>query len=184
MKTIVIGLTEGSRKLAETISNKLDDCSHEPSGDYIALTLKRLWASHQGLICIMAAGIVVRSIAPLIRDKRKDPCVIVLDENGKFVISLLSGHYGGGNELARRVASIIGGQPVITTASDVTGHTSIDLWAKENNLTINDPRKLTAVSAKLINQGFVTIYSDVKVNYFPADFKEVGKIRGADIIFY
>ena len=183
MKTVVIGLTKGSRELAETIANKLDDCSHELSGDSIASTLKRLWSSHHGLICIMAAGIVVRSVAPLIKDKRKDPCVIVLDENGKFVISLLSGHYGGGNELARRVASVTGGHPVITTGSDVTGHTSIDLWARENNLTINDPRKLTAVSAKLINQGFVTIYSDVMVNCFPADFKEVGKIRGADIIF-
>jgi len=183
MKTVVVALTKGGRKLAETISQKLEDCCHEPSGDSVASTLKRLWPSYQGLICIMAAGIVVRSVAPFLEDKRKDPCVIVVDENGKFVISLLSGHLGGGNELAKRVAAITGGHPVITTASDVTGHTSIDLWARENNLTIDDPRKLTAISAKLISRGFITIYSDVQVNRFPKDFKEVGRVRGADIIF-
>ena len=182
MKTAVLALTKGGRQLAETIAAELEGCRNEPSGESVASALKKIWPSYDGLIFIMATGIVVRSIAPLCRDKKTDPCVIVLDEKGEFVISLLSGHLGGGNDLARRIALITGGQPVITTASDVTGHTAIDVWAKENELSVDDPRKVTAVSAKLVNQGFVTIYSDVLVNSFPADFNEVSKVRGSDII--
>lgn len=182
MKTAVLALTKGGKQLAETIAAKIEGCSYESSGESVGSALKKVWASYDGLICIMAAGIVVRSIAPLCRDKKTDPCVIVLDENGEFVVSLLSGHLGGGNKLAKRVALVTGGEPVITTASDVSGHTAIDIWAKENELTVDDPRKVTTVSAKLINQGFITIYSDVLVNSFPSDFKEVSKVRGSDII--
>lgn len=183
MKTAVLALTEGAKRLAETISSQLEDCHFERSDDSVGSTLARVWQDYDGIICIMASGIVVRSIAQLLKDKKEDPCVLVADEKGMYVVSLLSGHLGGGNKLAKQVAGITGGQPVITTASDVTGHTAIDLWAKENDLAVNDPRKLTTVSAKLVNNGFVTIYSDIAVNSFPSDFKEVSQARGSDIIF-
>ncbi|MBU0664324.1 MAG: cobalamin biosynthesis protein CbiG, partial [Proteobacteria bacterium] len=101
--------------MADRIVSGLESCElYEVTGGVVS-TIRRLWSHHDGLICIMATGIVVRAIAPLCRDKKTDPCVLVLDEKGQFVISLLSGHLGGGNELARKVAVITGGVAVITT---------------------------------------------------------------------
>ena len=117
MKTAVIALTAGGKDLAGRLSVSLDECILCCPQHGVAAEIKRLWGQVEGLICIMAAGIVVRSIAPLCKNKKKDPCVVVLDEKGEFVISLLSGHLGGGNALAREIARIIGGKPVITTAA-------------------------------------------------------------------
>lgn len=103
------------------------------SGDLGGL-LSRLWAEVDGLVCIMASGIVVRSIAPLLEGKEKDPAVVVLDEAGQFAISLLSGHLGGANDLARRVAGLCGARPVITTASDVNGLLAWDEAARRAGL--------------------------------------------------
>lgn len=110
----------------------------------------KLWVEYPALICIMATGIVVRQIGPLMRLKTVDPAVVVLDERGNFCISLISGHLGGANALARRVASITGGQAVITTASDVQDKPSIDLIAQEKELEIeNLPRLKHAARAIL-----------------------------------
>ncbi len=103
-----------------------------PTGNF-KQGLQQLFQQYDGLICIMATGIVVRSIADVVNDKRQDPAVIVLDEKGQHVISLLSGHIGGGNQLAREIAEKIGGQAVITTATDVQEVTALDLLAQEIN---------------------------------------------------
>ena len=86
----------------------------------------------------MAAGIVVRGIAPYLQGKDTDPAVVVVDEAGQFAVSLLSGHLGGANELARRVAKLLGGTPVITTATDVQGLPALDVLAVEHGLTIEN----------------------------------------------
>ncbi|MBW6519796.1 MAG: cobalt-precorrin 5A hydrolase [Desulfoarculaceae bacterium] len=182
MKTAVIALTNEGRELAARIAGVLEGCeSCELSGGVVA-TIRSLWACFDGLICVMATGIVVRAIAPLCRDKKTDPCVVVLDEKGQFVISLLSGHLGGGNGLARKVAAITGGAAVITTASDVTGHTPLDLWAAENNLRVQNPQRLTGISAKLVNEGEVSFFSSVTCDRLPADFRVVTEPALADII--
>ncbi len=182
MKAAVIALTRGGRELAGRIAAGMDDCeSCEVTGGVLA-TITRLWARYEGLICIMAAGIVVRAISPLCRDKKTDPCVLVLDEKGQFVISLLSGHLGGGNELARKVAAITGGTAVITTASDVTGHTALDLWAAENKLRVQNPQAMARVAAKLVNEGELSFFAGVACGRLPADFKVVDKPALADII--
>jgi len=130
----------------------------------------------------MATGIVVRALSTLCRDKVKDPCVLVLDEKGKFVISLLSGHLGGGNKLAIELADKLGAQAVITTASDVTGHTSLDLWAEKNRLIIDDSQKLTEKSAKLVNSGRLHVFLDLQCDSLPNDFTIVSSPDEADII--
>ena len=86
----------------------------------------------------MAAGIVVRSIAPYLKGKDTDPAVVVVDEAGRFAVSLLSGHLGGANELARRVAQVLGGTPVITTATDVHGLPALDVLAAAHGLSIEN----------------------------------------------
>ncbi len=95
-----------------------------------------LWNECKNLIFIMATGIVVRTIAPLIKDKKTDPAVVVLDEKGKFAISLLSGHIGGANRLAKEIADFLGGEVVITTASDINTEHRARLYTRPKNLVI------------------------------------------------
>jgi len=96
------------------------------------------FARRENLVCIMAAGIVVRSIAPHLTGKDQDPAVVVVDEAGRFAVSLLSGHLGGANDLARKVADLLGGEPVITTASEVAGLPALDVLAPRLGLSIEN----------------------------------------------
>lgn len=89
--------------------------------------LARQYRRHAAHIFIGAAGIAVRVLAPLIRHKSLDPPVVVLDPTGRFVISLLAGHWGGGNDLSRHLARLLNATPVITTASDQSS-----LWPEEH----------------------------------------------------
>ena len=95
--------------------------------------IEEAWERLDALICVMAAGIVVRHIAPLLRGKDKDPAVIVMDTRGQWAISLLSGHLGGANELAKQLAEVTGGHPVVTTATDVEGVAALTKWLKGIN---------------------------------------------------
>jgi cobalt-precorrin 5A hydrolase len=101
-------------------------------------------------VFIMAAGIVVRLLAGRLAHKTTDPAVVVCDEAGSFAISLLSGHVGGANTLAREVARITGGQPVITTATDVNQVPAIDLIAVHNHLRIENPEAVKTVNMALL----------------------------------
>ncbi len=108
-------------------------------------------------VFIMAAGIVVRTLGDQIRHKTVDPAVLVMDETGQYVISLLSGHLGGANRLARELAGAIGAAPVITTATDLRGVPAIDLIAQERGLHIENPAAIRAVSAALLRQDTVAV---------------------------
>ena len=103
-----------------------------PTGQF-KTGIQTLFKQYDALICIMATGIVVRSIAEVLEDKRKDPAVIVIDEKGRHTISLLSGHVGGGNQLTLDIAATLRSCPVITTATDVQNVTAIDVLSKELN---------------------------------------------------
>lgn len=98
--------------------------------------IQNLWSCYQGIIFIMAAGIVVRSVAPFLKNKSQDPAVVVIDEQGRFAISLLSGHLGRANQLCKEVAGILGAVPVITTATDAASVEAIDSWAARYSLSI------------------------------------------------
>jgi cobalt-precorrin 5A hydrolase len=148
----------------------------------VAEALARHWARFDGFVCIMAAGIAVRSVAPLLADKASDPCVVVVDEQGKHAISLLSGHLGGGNDLARRVAALTGGTAVITTGSEVLGLTPLDLWAAAQQLAPDSREVMTRASAILVNQGWLRLYSEVAVATLPPGLVAVAKPEAADVI--
>jgi len=107
--------------------------------------------AYTGHVFIMSTGIVVRLIASCIRNKRTDPAVVVLDETGRHAISLVSGHLGGANSLAIKVARLTGADPVITTATDVNQVPAIDVLAKQHNLFIENPEAI-----KNINMAFIT----------------------------
>lgn len=120
--------------------------------------LPRVWERHRAIVCIMATGIVVRQIAPLLKNKTVDPAVVVLDEKGRFVISLLSGHLGGANRLAEKVAELIGGHAVITTASDVQEKPAIDLIAREAGLEIENMELTALLTRSLLDDEPISIF--------------------------
>lgn len=101
-------------------------------------------------IFIGATGIAVRTIAPHLKSKTSDPAVVVLDHHGRFVISLLSGHQGGANALAGRIADLVDGTAVITTATDVEGVPAIDMLAGESGLVIGNPERIRDVNGALV----------------------------------
>jgi cobalt-precorrin 5A hydrolase len=120
--------------------------------------LANVFYQYTGHIFIMSTGIVVRIIAPLIRSKLDDPAVVVLDDQGNHAISLLSGHLGGANALAIRVAELIGANPVITTATDVNQIVAIDVLAKEKRLYIENPQAIKTVNMALLRGGKIRIH--------------------------
>ena len=133
-------------------------------------TVKRHF-NDDAVIFIGAVGIAVRSIAPYIKDKFCDPAVLVIDELGRYVIPLLSGHVGGANELANYIGGALSAAPIITTATDINGAFAVDVFAKKNNLLISSRKLAKDVSAALLDNNCIDIDSDIK----SIDVKELKK---------
>lgn len=182
MKIGILAITSGGHTLATELAAQLPEATVLTISNTFAATLAAAWDRYDAFICIMASGIVVRGLAPLLRGKESDPGVVVLDEQGRFVISLLAGHLGGGNELARRLARLTDGRAVITTASDVLGHTALDLWARDHGLVVADKAAFTTAMARLVNQGRLTVFSEVELPQWPADFVMTAKPDEAELI--
>lgn len=119
-----------------------------------------LWPRVSGFVCIMATGIVVRMIAPLLKGKDVDPAVVVMDDAGKFAISLLSGHLGGANELAERCAYISGARAVITTATDANELPSLDMLAKESGWGIEDLSRVKVLNSLLLDSEKIAVFDE------------------------
>jgi precorrin-4 C11-methyltransferase len=113
------------------------------------------------LVFFLAAGAVTRLIAPCLRSKESDPGVLTVDEAGRFVIPLLSGHQGGANTFARTVAGCLGATPVITTASDVVGGLSLDLLAEAHDWTPEPRERLKAAARALVDGEAIAIVHEV-----------------------
>lgn len=163
MKTAVISFTSTGRKLNDLISGILSADSYKDAKNIYALTGK-LMEEYDALIFIGAAGIAVRAISPYIKSKDIDPAVIVCDEMGKFVIPILSGHIGGANRLACKLAEKINAQPVITTATDINKVWAVDSWASENGFYIENIKNIKYISSALLRKESVGLDSDFKIN--------------------
>ena len=182
MKIGILAITTGGKRLAAELAEKMPEALVLPQTDGVAQALAEPWREMDGFVCIMATGIVVRAIAPLLQGKEHDPCVVVVDEKGRHAVSLLSGHLGGGNDLARQVAAMLGGEPVITTASDTLGLVPLDLWAREQNLLCESKEGLTQASARLVNTGSLRIFSEVEIVSLPQGLMAVAGPELADIV--
>ena len=159
-KTACYALTAQGARLAQRLAEALDGDLFAPERRNIAgargfRSLPALTAetfrAYRAHIFVGAAGIVLRCIAPHLGHKSRDPAVLVCDQRGKNVISLLSGHPGGANALAERVAALSGGRAVITTATDTEGLPALDLLAKEAGCTPVDPAEFTALQSALLD---------------------------------
>ena len=177
----VLGLTRGGCTLGRRLALSLDGDFFACKGR-LAQVMAEVWAGYRQIVCIMATGIVVRTVAPLLGSKDRDPAVVVCDELGRFAISLLSGHLGGANELAKRVAALTSGQPVLTTASDVLGHTALDLWCRDLGLVPGDKAALTRAMGRLVDRGLLSLWSRYPLADLPPDLRPVDNRAEADLV--
>ena len=129
----------------------------EPTSEKIV----ELFKNNNALICIFSLGAVIRLIAPYLKDKKTDPAVIVIDDKAKFVISVLSGHIGGANELTKEIARKLGALPIITTAADVNKTIAVDLVGREFNWKIDNDSTVTKISAHMVNEEPIGIFQEV-----------------------
>lgn len=172
MRVAVIAITQGGARLGQRLRESITgselyvsrryagkagkECSSfEPSA--LKTLIAPIWKSCDGLVFIMATGIVVRLIAPLLESKESDPAVVVMDDAGKFAISLLSGHLGGANELAERCAFAVGARSVITTATDANDLPSFDMLAKEQGWLIDDIRQVKHLNTLLLDNREIAV---------------------------
>ena len=144
----------------------------------ISADIGALFSSHDALIFICACGIAVRSIAPHLKSKTEDPAVLVIDDQGRFIIPILSGHIGGANALARSVADMLGAVPVVTTATDGLARFACDAWAVTHNCAISSMEAAREVSAAILT-GDVNLCSDFPL---PAVLPD-GLVRGEGGIY-
>ena len=178
MKVSVISFTKKGGALNERLCYGLKSCGVEAVGyttprytketglkEFTVLgeLVEQFFLSVDGILFIGACGIAVRAIAPFIKSKAEDPAVIVTGEDGNYVISLLSGHIGGANELCRQAAAIIGAVPVITTATDLNNTFAVDIWAVENKLVITDLTMIKEISGAVLNGEKVGFSSEYPV---------------------
>jgi len=120
-----------------------------------------LFKNNDGIICLFSLGAVIRLLAPHIKDKKTDPAVIVIDDNANFVISVLSGHLGGANELSNEIAEKMGSTPVITTAADVNKTIAVDLVGREFGWKIDDDSNVTRISAFMVNKEKIGVFQNI-----------------------
>ncbi len=177
MQTIACyALTSQGLSLAKNIATHFEMHIYVPEkmraeGTHSFSSLPQLLAhtfnKYKGHIFITATGIAVRSIAPHLVHKGQDPAVVVCDELGKFAISLLSGHWGGGNELANELATKLAKShnttAIITTASDLHNTLAIDMLAKETGCIVLDWDKIKYVNSALLHRQAVQLYDPLNI---------------------
>ncbi len=181
MKAAIISLTENGRKLSAAIAEKSDLIESERfcfrthsdasanSFDNLNSLISGIFNQFESIIFVCACGIAVRAVAPYLRSKVTDPAVIVIDDCGKFVIPILSGHIGGANLLADRLAELIGAKAVVTTATDTGGRFSPDSFAVANDLIICDMKVAKAVAAAVLDGESIGFVSDYEYKNLPAE---------------
>jgi len=167
MKLSIISFTQNGGQLAKTLAKMLHEKANEKTyeefnGIDVSITemgsqklsvgewAKTQMAEKNALLFIGACGIAVRAIAPYLTDKLHDSPVLVMDEKGRYVIPILSGHMGGANALACSLAKMISAVPVITTATDLNNKFAVDLFAKRNHLLVANMEGIAKVSARIL----------------------------------
>lgn len=163
MKVAILYLTSNGKRLGEKLQSafECDLYGKETFQGSLATWVQKIYKQYEGFIFIMATGIVVRLIAPLLESKQSDPAVVVIDELGRFCISLTGGHLGGANALADKTAKVINAVPVITTATDINEKISFDMLAKKNNCLIENLGELKYISSAILNDDKIGLFSDV-----------------------
>ena len=172
----IIAITKNGIKMAKGLKEKFpaweifapekfsdDDDKINWYNNSTTIKIKELFESNDGLICLFSLGAVIRLISPHLKDKKTDPAVIVIDDQAQFVISTLSGHLGGANQLTNDIAEQLGAIPVITTAADVNKTIAVDLVGKDLGWKIDDDSNVTKISAFMVNAEKIGVYQNCGV---------------------
>ena len=186
----IISFSNNGENISEIVSDVL---SKEPNveikdiyrckeGELNSWTAKH-FRCDDALIFIGSCGIATRAIAPYINNKTVDPAVIVIDELGKNVIPILSGHIGGANKLSEVISEKINATSKITTATDINGVWAVDTWAVSNNMTIENPEYIKYVSKKALNGEYINIDSCVEIKDLPEKVVIDGKNPDVSITY-
>lgn len=181
MRAAIFSVTRQGAELSERIAAAISPqwratryCFEKhPSGgavtfEKLSRTVAETFTVYDALIFVCACGIAVRSVAPNIYSKQTDPAVVVVDDSGRFAVSLLAGHIGGANRLTELIAGAIGAQPVITTATDSGGRFSPDCFAEANDLYFCDLAAAKEIAAAVLHNEKIGLYTEYEcVNISP-----------------
>jgi cobalt-precorrin 5A hydrolase/precorrin-3B C17-methyltransferase len=154
----LISVTKAGHTAARRLEQAWPDARryHAPAAE----ALPRAFGECDGIVSFLAVGATVRLIAPLLTSKTEDPAVVCVDENLRYAVPVLGAHQGGGNDLARRVAAILGAEPVVTTASDAAGGAGLDAFGADLGFTVEPGSDLATVGAAILSGDRVTFTSD------------------------
>ena len=169
MKIAIISVSKKGYELSLKLKEKLDQDSTIIKNDIYHKNVKNifpvLFYEYDAIIAIMASGILIRSIAPLVESKASDPAVLNIDDNGNFVISTLSGHLGGANRLTQKVAEMIDATPVITTSTDVNKKLGIDVIAKDLYFEIDNTSEILHFNKAILEGKEISFTINPNPNY-------------------
>lgn len=175
MKIAIISVSICGKKIAQKLCKKLEQ---DPTIMYVKIfhqdtknTLNSVFSQYDAIICIMATGIIVRSLCDLIKSKASDPAILAIDDKGINVISLLSGHLGGANNLTLKVSNILNSNPVITTSTDINGLIGIDELARKYHWKLMDTEKILNFNRFILNGEKIHILSQNSLKYLAYDNK-------------
>ena len=171
MKVAIISVSKKGYELSLKLKELLDSDSTIIKCDIyhkdVKNTFNLLFYEYDSIIAIMASGILIRSISHLIESKTTDPAILNIDDNGNFVISMLSGHLGGANKLTSKIADLINATPVITTSTDVNKKLGIDVLAKDLYLSIDNTKEILHFNKSILDGKKVsfTVNANAKHDY-------------------
>lgn len=180
MKLVIMSFTSSGEEISNRIKTKFEESlknydvleiNKKTFKDRLSNHMKDIFNNYDALIFIASTGIAVRLISPFIESKTVDPAVIVIDDLGKYTISLLSGHIGGANELTLKISNILKNKAIITTASDARGIDAVDVFAKRNNFYIEDMMQAKNLTSLMVEGKKIKLISevDVELNYKNAE---------------
>lgn len=165
IRIAIIAVTENGKNTAEKIASELENVDVFFQKRGIKDLTGELFDKYECIIFISACGIAVRCISPFLKSKFEDPAVLVVDDNGNNVISLLSGHIGGANEITLKIADVLNANPVITTSTDTNKKGALDVIVSKIGGYVENLRE----SAKFVNSYLV---DDKRVGiYFDSDYE-------------
>lgn len=171
MRLAIISVTNHGALLAQrlvpSLAGEIDTFARNDNNpgaaqsyDHLGRLVATLFHQYDGLIFVMPVGLVVRVIAPHVRDKRYDPAVVVVDEAGSYTLSLLSGHLGGANALTKQIGDVVGASSVITTANGFMEKPAIDILAVKLDAAIEPFDQLKQLNAAIVNGERVAFFVD------------------------
>lgn len=173
MNIAILSVTEQGKyvsdKLYENLINNPLILNVDQFHKNVLTTIDNIFNKYDCIIGIMASGIMIRAISKHVNSKLSDPAVLLIDDNANFVISLLSGHFGGANELTLKIADILKSTPVITTSTDVNNKTGIDSIAKHYYCNLENPKNIKYINKALVNNMKVDLILPEKYSYILTD---------------